>query len=160
MLFEPKELIASSYLCSGCGLCQLYACPMYCTPTATLLKYKEKLAEKGVRTPAAEKNPEPRAIRDVRKIPLDRIVQRLGLSRYDVDIPVVDMAFLPNSVRIPLLQHAGEVAVPVVKEGQEVQEGDLIGTIPEGKLGAAVHASISGVVRSIAGGIVEIDRVG
>jgi Na+-translocating ferredoxin:NAD+ oxidoreductase RnfC subunit len=157
MLFDPKDVIASSYLCTGCGLCQLYACPMYCTPTATLLRYKQELAQQKAKTPGAEKNPQPRPIREMRKIPLDRIIQRLGLSRYDVDIPVVDAALSPGAVRIALLQHTGEPAIPVVEERDKVQEGDLIGEIPAGKLGAAVHASITGTIRSVTTSMIEID---
>ena len=49
-------------------------------------------------------------------------------------------------VRIPLVQHIGAPAIPVVKSGSVVRKGDVIGEIPEGKLGARVHASIDGIV--------------
>jgi Na+-translocating ferredoxin:NAD+ oxidoreductase RnfC subunit len=48
-----------------------------------------------------------------------------------------------------LSQHIGQAAVPVVKEGNRVKKGDLIGEIPEGALGARVHASIDGTVESV-----------
>lgn len=44
-----------------------------------------------------------------------------------------------------LKQHAGSPCVPMVKEGDEVQRGQLIAE-PEG-LGANIHASITGVVK-------------
>jgi len=49
-------------------------------------------------------------------------------------------------VEILLKQHIGLPAVPVVRAGDEVEEGDLLADIPEGKLGAKVHASIKGRV--------------
>ncbi|MFO7627521.1 MAG: hypothetical protein R6V62_09705 [Candidatus Fermentibacteraceae bacterium] len=39
--------------------------------------------------------------------------------------------------------------MPVVRAGQRVIEGELIGEIPEGQLGARVHASISGTVTAV-----------
>jgi Na+-translocating ferredoxin:NAD+ oxidoreductase RnfC subunit len=64
-------------------------------------------------------------------------------------------AYVPRRVRIPLKQHAGLAAVAVVRPGQRVERGDLIGEIPEGGLGARVHASISGTVGAV-GDCVEI----
>ncbi|MCK4848470.1 MAG: electron transport complex protein RnfC, partial [Candidatus Heimdallarchaeota archaeon] len=52
-------------------------------------------------------------------------------------------------VSIPLKQHIGDPALPIVKVGDHVKKGDLIGKIPEGSLGATVHASINGIVRNI-----------
>jgi Na+-translocating ferredoxin:NAD+ oxidoreductase RnfC subunit len=49
-------------------------------------------------------------------------------------------------VNILLKQNAGAPAVPVVKTGDRVRQGDLIATPEQGKLGAPVHASIEGRV--------------
>ena len=54
--------------------------------------------------------------------------------------------FSRKKYAIPLSQHIGAPAIPVVKSGSAVKAGDVIGEIPEGKLGARVHASIEGVV--------------
>ena len=55
------------------------------------------------------------------------------------------------AVRLLLSQHTGAPARPTVAVGDRVRAGDLVGEIPEGKLGAQVHASIDGTV-------VHIDR--
>ncbi len=57
--------------------------------------------------------------------------------------------FSPGCVRIPLLQHVGAPAVPRVRPGDTVYRGDLIAEIPEGALGARIHASISGTVSEV-----------
>jgi Na+-translocating ferredoxin:NAD+ oxidoreductase RnfC subunit len=44
----------------------------------------------------------------------------------------------------------------MVSVGDGVKKGDLLGEIPENALGARVHASIDGVVESIADGFVTI----
>jgi electron transport complex protein RnfC len=50
---------------------------------------------------------------------------------------------------VPLVQHTGKPAVPVVREGQEVLRGQRIAR-PDGFVSVAMHAPASGVVRRIA----------
>ncbi len=54
----------------------------------------------------------------------------------------------PESVSIPLSQHIGVHAKPVVAKGDYVKIGQVIGEV-EGGLGCPVHASVSGTVREI-----------
>ncbi len=56
---------------------------------------------------------------------------------------------LPARVYIPLSQHAGAPSRPVIKTGDQVKTGTLIGE-PGGLISAATHASISGTVADIA----------
>jgi Na+-translocating ferredoxin:NAD+ oxidoreductase RnfC subunit len=79
---------------------------------------------------------------------------KLGVKEYDVPAHYQEKKFSPKKVRIPLSQHIGTGATPVVKLRSEVKAGDVIGEIPEGKLGARIHASISGVVTAITDEIV------
>lgn len=55
---------------------------------------------------------------------------------------------LPAQVAIPLGQHLGKPAEPVVQRGDEVKAGQLIGQ-PSGFISAAVHSSVSGKVKKI-----------
>ena len=64
----------------------------------------------------------------------------------------------PEIVHIALCQHVGAPAIPVVSPGDRVQAGQLIGKIPEGSLGAAIHASITGTVTECSNGFVAIRR--
>jgi Na+-translocating ferredoxin:NAD+ oxidoreductase RnfC subunit len=59
-------------------------------------------------------------------------------------------------VRIRMKQHAGEPAVPVVREGQRIKKGQMVGRVDDAKLGAHVHASIDGKVRAVTPEYVEI----
>ena len=64
----------------------------------------------------------------------------------------------PRTVRLPLKQHIGVPAEPVVQTGARVAAGDLIAQVPAGKLGASLHASICGQVRCEADSIwIEAD---
>jgi len=54
----------------------------------------------------------------------------------------------PETVTIPLSQHIGAPAKPIVKIGDTVDKGQLIGAVEDG-LGCNVHASVSGTVVDI-----------
>jgi len=54
----------------------------------------------------------------------------------------------PSEVRLVLKQHAGAPCEPLVKKKDKVVEGDLVGSV-EKKLGANLHASISGTVKGV-----------
>ena len=54
----------------------------------------------------------------------------------------------PATVSIPLSQHIGAPAVPVVAVGDAVKVGQVIGVVENG-LGCPVHASVSGTVKEI-----------
>lgn len=51
-------------------------------------------------------------------------------------------------VRIPLKQHIGAPAIPVISIGDKVTPGQLIAS-GEGKISANIHASIAGTVINI-----------
>ena len=55
---------------------------------------------------------------------------------------------IPQIVVIPLKQHSGNPAVPVVKPGDSVQEGQLIGKA-DGLISANIHSSVPGKVTEI-----------
>ncbi|MFW6268434.1 MAG: electron transport complex subunit RsxC [Bacillota bacterium] len=52
----------------------------------------------------------------------------------------------PDEVAIPIAQHIGAPAKPIVKKGDKVKKGDLIAKFDEG-LSARIHASIGGIVQ-------------
>ena len=62
-------------------------------------------------------------------------------------LPIRRMPF-PSEVVIPLRQHAGKPAKLVVREGQHVLRGDVIGEA-DGFVSAPVHASASGTIVEI-----------
>ena len=54
----------------------------------------------------------------------------------------------PSQVFIPMIQHTGAPCVPIVKVGDKVKKGQIIGEV-EQFITSPVHASISGVVKEI-----------
>ena len=67
--------------------------------------------------------------------------------------------FVSDTVQLIMSMHIGAPSEPVVKVGDTVTEGQLIARIPEGAMGANIHASISGKVVSVGGRII-IERTG
>ncbi len=63
------------------------------------------------------------------------------------DAQTVDMP-VPAVVRIPMVQHMGAPCVPVVKPGEEVLAGQLIGK-SEQAFSVPIHSSVSGKVKAI-----------
>jgi Na+-translocating ferredoxin:NAD+ oxidoreductase RnfC subunit len=91
---------------------------------------------------------------EYRRTPLKQLMQRLGIEEYNRVTPFRQIDGPPTRVTIPLSQHIGSPAQAIVDSGQRVQRGELIADIPPGKLGARLHASISGVVKEVNGSIV------
>jgi cobalamin reductase len=140
-------------LCCGCGLCTLYACPEYLFPKEACDKGRHDLKAKGIKWEGPmEVSPHP--MYEYRRTPLKQLIQRLGIEEYDRPTPFQQVDCRPATVRIPLTQHIGTAARPTVSVGQYVARGELIGDIEPDKLGARVHSSISGLVRSVADKIV------
>lgn len=142
-------------LCSECGVCELFSCPMRLSPRRINAMFKASFRERGLRYEGPrEVRPRQTALRPYRKIPTPRLAIKTGIAGY-LDIhPEYLGECAPKKVRIPLSQHIGAPAKVVVKSGDSVSPGDLIGDIPEGALGARVHASIRGVVTEVGDSVV------
>jgi Na+-translocating ferredoxin:NAD+ oxidoreductase RnfC subunit len=145
-------------LCCECGVCELFSCPMRLSPRRINAALKGSFGGQGVSYEGArEVRPQQSALRDYRKIPVPRLAIKLGIDRYMDIHPHDGGAFEPERVMIPLSQHIGAPANPMVKVGDRVRMGDIIGEIPENALGARIHASISGKVDQV-GDSVVIER--
>jgi Na+-translocating ferredoxin:NAD+ oxidoreductase RnfC subunit len=134
-------------LCSECGLCEMFSCPMGLSPRRINALLKARFRELGQRHQGPrEVHPEQSALRSFRKVPTARLAARIGIGGYLGIHPGFLGGYSPKRVRIPLSQHIGVPATPKVSAGSKVEPGDLIGECPEGALGANIHASIRGVV--------------
>lgn len=139
-------------LCCSCGLCTLYACPEDLYPKEACDDAKADLKKAGIKW-NGNREVKIHPIYDGRHVPLKQLMGKLGVAEYDVPAHFQESALTPKKVRIPLAQHIGAPAVPVVSKGTKVKRGDLIGDIPEGKMGARVHSSIDGTVTDVDTGI-------
>lgn len=146
-LKDPQ--VQQAMICSECGLCETYACPMGLQPRQVNIYIKNLLRQRNFRYPKPEETFKELEERSYRKAPSKRMAVRLGVDQYyDYHIDRCEEV-RPESVRISLKQHIGAPSKPVVSTGDTVSRGQLIGVIPEHALGANVHASISGAVTQV-----------
>ncbi len=147
---ENSEAAASAMLCSECGACEHFICPMGMSPRRINQAVKQTLRSgsinyDGSREIAEEKT----AFREYRKIPVSRLAEKLGIGSYmKLATPFIG-EISPSEVNISLRQHIGAPSIPVVKKGARLRKGDLIAVVPEKALGAQIHASVDGTVVEI-----------
>ena len=122
---------------------------MMLSPREINAAVKQKLLKDGVKREPGRDTYQVSIFNDTRKIPLKRLMERLEVANYDTHPPFYEDDIQVRLVTIALQQHLGKPAQPVVRAGDRVKKGDLIGEIPEGALGARVHASIEGVVETV-----------
>jgi Na+-translocating ferredoxin:NAD+ oxidoreductase RnfC subunit len=143
-------------LCSECGLCEKFSCPVGVFPRQAAVRAKRQLAGAGTRYPPGRGQAAVRQCRVDRRVPAGRLIARLGLLEYDRPAPLDPEKLPVEKVSILLQPPFGVRCRPTVQEGQPVRAGDLVGEIPAGALGARVHASISGTVTEVTPDYVRI----
>jgi len=132
-------------LCCSCGLCSLYACPEDLYPREACNQGKEFMRNAGIKY--EQKKPvKVHPMKDGRRVPINMLMKKLDLLNYNHHTPFTREKPKVKQVKILLKQHAGISATPVIKAGDIVNKGDLIGNVDENKLGAKIHASISGKI--------------
>lgn len=156
----PTSIVTAAVLCCECRLCEAYACPLGLSPMLYYREVKRQLGQAGWKNDAHRRKDLPaHVMREYRHVPVHRLMDRLGLTKYDkLAAPPDERQRVPDTVQIPLKQHIGAPSLPVVAAGDRTKVGDLIAPIPEGALGANVHASIEGVVRQVTEQHVVIER--
>jgi Na+-translocating ferredoxin:NAD+ oxidoreductase RnfC subunit len=148
------DILEDALICSECGVCEKFACPMMLSPREINAAVKQKLLKEGIKRKPRSEDYRVSPFNETRKIPIKRLMERLQVANYDVHPPFNEDDIRVKRVSIPLQQHLGKPAEPAVQTGDRVKKGDLIGEIPEGALGARVHASIDGTVEVVRDNIV------
>ena len=150
------KAILGSFSCSGCGVCEVYACPQSLSPRTLIAELKEQARALGVKPPKDAKLNEPDKDEALRRLSSDRLCSRLGLKKYDVPAPFYEGDVACKKVRVPLDRYIGAPAKSVVKIGDTVSMGDAIGLAAEKALSVNVHASVSGKVTAVTDKYIEI----
>ena len=143
------------FSCCNCGVCSYFACPFGLAPSVITTDAKNAMSAVGKRP---EKTPSAGVAhnRQYAKVPVKRLIGRLGLKKYDVPAPLYEKEIRPEKVSIRLRMHIGAPCTPVVQAGEQVACGQVIATIEPGKLGVNIHASITGTVQSVDGNNIVI----
>jgi Na+-translocating ferredoxin:NAD+ oxidoreductase RnfC subunit len=147
LLGDPNGVFS----CCDCGLCTYYACNFGLNPARMMTRFKQGLMSAGYKPVKQVKGS---VAATFVKVPTGRLMARMGIAGYDADTPLDELSI--EAVRLPLQMGIGAPSVPVVKPGDTVQKGQLVAEIPEGRLGARIHASISGTVSGVTEKAIEI----
>ncbi|MCD8046468.1 MAG: 4Fe-4S dicluster domain-containing protein [Clostridiales bacterium] len=142
------------FSCCDCGVCTYYACNFGLKPGKVMQEMKGALQKNGVRPVKEVKYKADSGIEN-KRVPTERLLQRLDLKKFDRDAPMAGFVDC-DEVRIPLRMHIGAPDKPVVQAGQRVHKGDLIAE-PQG-MGARIHASIDGTVTRVTDQTIEIRK--
>ncbi|OIP28308.1 hypothetical protein AUK22_04380 [bacterium CG2_30_54_10] len=156
--FNDQNYSVESVFCCECGLCSLFACPEDLPPREMAVMAKKYHLGRGVKLTDWKNAPTIHPMRSARRVSIDRLLKKIGLLDYDRKAPLTNIEIRFEKVKLPLKMHIGAPSIPIVKAGDRVQVGQKIGEIPEKKLGAALHASISGRVAEVSGDAITIVR--
>ena len=143
---SADTMVAGTLYCCECNLCTLYACPEDLAPKTVCVQAKPVARERGLTFKGTPDSVTPHPMAEFRRVPMRRLIAKLGLGEFNNTGPLTEYAFAPRNVNLLLKQHAGAPAVPLVKCGDRVREGDLLAAPENGTLGARIHASIDGKV--------------
>lgn len=144
-------------LCCSCGLCSLYSCPEDLYPREACDQGKAENKKIGTRY-IQQKEVKVHPIKEGRRVPLKQLMKRMDILKYEAHTPYNKISPNVRQVKILLKQHVGSPAKSTVKLGEQVYEGMLIGEIEGGKLGANVHASITGTVMHVSEEFIRIAK--
>jgi len=143
--FADISTFLDTFFCSGCGLCELYACPQGLSPRTLILEYKAGLRNAGVSVPKDIVASAIKESRAYRHVPEKRLEARIGLSKYHKASPLNNKVVPMKRLHILLSQHIGVPAIPIVKKGELVEANQLLAK-PAAGLSVAIHTPISGTV--------------
>lgn len=153
------ESFTQAALCCGCGICTVIGCQQMLDPQKISMEVKGELAKQGFRRQNNIAPKEVRKERAGRLVPSSVLIDKLGIRRYVKDeVTRENTSFNPKTVYIPLSQHVGKPASPVVKKGDSVMMGDVVAVTSADALGTTMHASISGKVKDVTDRFVVIER--
>ena len=110
--------VLGTQFCCGCNLCTMMACPEDLDPRSVCVHNKQELVRAGERW-QAEAHPYRAAMHlDNRRVPIRRLILKLGLQRFENVGPLVDPVYAPRRVVLPLKQHVGVPAKAIVSSGE------------------------------------------
>jgi Na+-translocating ferredoxin:NAD+ oxidoreductase RnfC subunit len=150
---DREPTVKGSQFCCECNLCTMMACPEDLDPKNVCTHNKRQLAAAGEKWKVAAHPYRAEITLDNRRVPIKRLINKLGLRHFENTGPLSAPNYKPRKVVLPLQQHIGGPAEVRVSTGQRVKRGDVIAEPAPNALGAVIHASIDGVCR------VETNRV-
>ncbi len=153
---QEPDIFVNTFFCSSCGLCEMYSCMQGLAPRSLMAEYKAGLRSHGLKPPQVVPKPVGEE-REYRKVPMERLMARLDLTKYDKEAPLDESPVPVSKVKIMLSQHIGAPASATVKAGDQVNAGQMIAEPAKG-LSVGIHASIDGNVSEVTDKYIIIEK--
>ncbi|MBR0277745.1 MAG: SLBB domain-containing protein [Clostridia bacterium] len=154
---DNVPVLMDSMYCVSCGICEMYACTQGLNPRMLIAEFKNNMRKKGVKITPLDNSGKVKQQREYRKVPIKRLKERLGLTVYDIEAPIVNAEVKPKRIKIMLSQHIGVPSVLAVKKNQKVAACDVIGSCHEDALCVPVHSPVRGKISETNDRFVMID---
>jgi Na+-translocating ferredoxin:NAD+ oxidoreductase RnfC subunit len=151
---EPSYF-ANAAGCTGCGLCELYACPMAISPRRVQNYLRGRLQGAAKEEGAGVVHTD----RPGRGVPAGRLKRRIDVKGYDRPAPPRTLELEPRRVVIDVTQPYASPLKILVAEGDRVEKGQAVAEPnPGDDLGVPAYASLTGRVAAAGPETVVIDR--
>lgn len=157
--FNDSAFALDSIFCCDCGLCTLFSCPEDLPPREIAGLAKKHHLSQGVKPNEWPGCPQIHPMRASRRVSIPSLLKRLGLVEFEAPAPFMKVNIRPEKVVLPLKMHIGAPCEPIVSPGDNVKIGQKIAVVPQGKLGAVLHASMSGRVSKVDSRAIAIVKV-
>lgn len=146
MASDVAAVMNTAY-CSQCKLCEMYACPQGLAPGTLIGACKNEIRAKGLKPMEKPKFKGVSEHRKYRTVPMQRLIARLGITKYNVEAPLIDVKVKNSDLKIKLTQHIGQPAKAIVKKGDTVKAFQKLASC-EG-LGAEIHSPLDATVKEV-----------
>ncbi len=157
-LTNDSAAYLNTFSCSSCGLCELYACGQGLSPRALIGAIKSELQKNGVSAPKGLPLAPVDKARTQRLVPMKRLTTRLGLSKYDIPAPLVNVDITCKKVKLMLAQSIGAPSAAAVEVGQTLAAGDVVGAFIPDRLSTPVHTPFAGRVTEVTDTYVMLEK--
>lgn len=118
--FQDLNPYINASFCSSCGVCEMYACPQSLAPRTLLADMKGGLRNAGIRPPQGVQPVPVKESREYRKVPEERLMARLGSTRYDKNAHWMKLSYLYQKFG-PFKPAYRSPAQAIVKAGDQVE---------------------------------------
>lgn len=160
LMFTPiDESVAEMHAmaCCECNLCTLISCPEGLYPGSVSALSKRFAGSTGMRLDSSEfQSNGPHPLIKYRRTPTSKLKRVLDLNRFGDTGPLTDFTYTPKVLYVPLRQHIGKPAEPIVAVGAMVKAGEKIATVGS-DLGSEIHAPLAGKIVKISENTIDVE---
>ena len=87
---QDTDAFINTMFCCSCGLCEMYSCMQSLSPRSLMAEYKVGLRSHGIKPPQGVVPKPVGQEREYRRVPMERLMARLDLTKYNREAPLDD----------------------------------------------------------------------